>query len=245
MNIYERAGSLRLRLETSLREDRHQELQQQATRLLSELCDCTAFLRRVIVLQDALALEERPRLDEARLRKAVGGLRSALTQHDAAAVQQQASVTLSDALRRIEDGLAKWALSAWQAKFEDLRLIADHDDLRSIIGSDSKAIRTKRIASQLSSALGRNPIRDPEGIQRVLETEDLDACVAKVRELGAELRMLLDELHRTRVSLPVEVQKTLDDAASDDGIPLEDMTEDLLKALQEAGVLGEFVVRRY
>ena len=245
MNIYERAGSLRLRVETSQRDDRHQELQQQATQLLSALCDCTTFLRRIIMLQDALAIEERPRLDEARLRKAVGGLRSALTQYDAAAVQQQATVTLRNALQRIEDSLAKWALSVWQATFEDLCSIADQDGLRSIVGSASKMARARRIASQLSSALGRNPIRDLEAIQRVLEAEDLDACVARVRELGDELRTLLDDLHRTRAGLPAEVQKVFDIAASDEGFPLEDMTEDLLQALRETHVLGEFVVRRY
>ena len=245
MNIYERAGSLRLRVETSQRDDRHQELQQQATQLLSDLCDCTAFLKRVIMLREALALEERPKLDDERLRKAVGGLRSALTRYDAAAVQQQTAVTLRNVVQRIEDSLAKWALSVWQATFEELCSIADQDSLRTMSGPASKVARARRIASQLSSALGRNPISDLKDIQRVLEVEDLDACVARMRELGGELQTLLDDLHRTRAGLPPEVQKVLELAASDGGFPLEDMTEDLLQALRETHVLGEFVVRRY
>lgn len=244
MNFYERAGSLKLRLETSQRDDQSQDLQHKAASLLSDLRASTAFLEQIVRLQDTFDPAERPKLDEARLRKAVGGFRSALTQHNAAAVQQQAAATLSDFTERMEERLARWAHSTWRATFEDLSRIADDGGMRSTVGPPAKVTRARSIASQLRLVIEKNPIRDAEAIQKTLRVEGLEACAAKVRELGDELRALVDELQRSQTGLPRQVQQLLEHADRDDGFPLGDMTEDLLKALREAGVLGEFVVRR-
>lgn len=243
MNFYERAGSLKLRLETSQRDDQSQDLQHKATLLLSELRARTAFLEQVVDLQDTLDPTERPKLDKARLRKTVGGFRSALTQYNAAAVQQQAATTLRDFTGKMEDSLARWAHSTWRVTFEDLSRIAD-DGVRFMIGAPAKVTRARSIASQLRLAIEKNPIRDIEAIQKTLRVEGLEACAAKVRELGDELRVLVDELQRSQAGLPPEVQEILEHADGEAGFPLEEMTEGLLEALREAGVLGEFVVRR-
>ncbi len=244
MNFYERASSLKLRLETSQRDDQSQDLQQGATALLRDLCARTAFLEQIVGLQGTLDPTERPKLDEARLRKTVGGFRSALTQYSAAAVQQQAAATLRDVTGRMEDGLARWAHSRWRASFDDLSRIADDEGMRSMVGPPAKVARARKIASHLRLAIEKNPIRDVDAIQRTLGVEGLGACAAKVWELGDELRALVNELQRSQAELPLEVQQVLEQADRDAGFSLEDMTEELLKALREAGVLGEFVVRR-
>ncbi len=245
MNIYERAGSLKLRVETSQRDDQHLELQQQASELLSQLRDRIAFLKMLVVLSDLLGLDERPRLNETQLRKAVGSFRSALTQYNAAAVQQQAAVTLLRSTEKIEEGLARWALSAWKTAFEDLSALISDDSLQGLAGPPSKVTRAKRIASQIHGAIGRNPMRDLGPIQTALDADGLETCVVRVRELGGELRSLLEELKRAQAELPPQVQVVLERAASEDGFPLEDLTEEMLISLRQAGVLGEFVVRRY
>lgn len=244
MNFYERAGSLKLRLETSQRDDQSQDLQHKATSLLSDLCARTAFLEQIVGLQDALDPTERPKLDEARLRKTVGGFRSAMTQYNAAAVQQQAAATLRDFTGRMEESLARWAHSTWRATFEDLSRFTDDDGMRSMVGPPAEVTRARNIASHLRLAIEKNPIRDVEAIQKTLQVEGLEACATKVQELGDELRALIDELQRSQAGLPPKVQQVLEHADCDAGFPLEDMTEELLKALREAGVLGEFVVRR-
>lgn len=245
MNIYERAESLKLRVETSQRDGQHLELQPQASELLSQLRNCTARLKVIVLLCEVLGSEERPRLDEIRLRKAVDGFRSELTQHNAAAVQQPAAVTLRSSTEKIEDVLARWALSAWKTAFEDLSVLIGEDSLQGLAGPPVKVTRAKRMASQIQSAIGRNPMRDLGSIQTVLEADGLEACVVRIRELGGELRSLLEELKRARAELPPQVRMVLERAASDDGFPLEDLTDELLNLLRDAGVLGQFVIRQY
>ncbi|WP_420436605.1 hypothetical protein [Candidatus Poriferisodalis sp.] len=245
MNIYERAGSLKLRVEASQIDDQHLELQQQASELLSQLRDRVVFLEMFAMLSDVLGLDERPKLDKARLHQAVDGFRSALTQHNAAAVQQQPAVTLLSSAQKIEESLARWALSAWKAEFEDLSALIGEDGLQGLAGPPVKVARARRIASQIQTAIGRNPMRDLGSIQTGLEADGLEACVVRIRELGGELRSVLEELKRAQAELPPQVQMVLERTASKDGFPLEDLTEEMLTSLREAGVLGEFVVRRY
>ena len=88
-------------------------------------------------------------------------------------------------------------------------------------------------------------MRDLGLIQTALEADGLEACVVRIQELGGELRSLLEELKRAQAELPPQVQMALERAASEDGFPLEDLTEEMLISLRAAGVLGEFVVRRY
>ncbi len=245
MNIYERAGSLKLRVDTSQRDDQHLELQHQASELLSQLRDRIAFLKMLVTLSDVLGLDERPRLNATHLRKAVGGFRSALTQYNAAAVQQQAAVTLLRSTEKTEDRLARWAQSAWKTAFEDMSALIGEDGLQGLAGPPVKVTRARRIASQIQTAIGRNPMRDLGSIQTGLEADGLEACVVRIRELGGELRSLLEELKRAQAELPPQVQMVLERAASEDGFPLEDLTEEMLISLRQAAVLGEFVVRRY
>lgn len=245
MNIYERAGSLRLRVETSQRDDQYLELHQQASELLSQLRDRVAFLEMLVMLSDVLGLDERPTLNETHLRKAVGGFRSALTQYNAAAVQQQSAVTLLRSTEKIEESLARWALLAWKTAFEDLSVLIGEDGLQGLAGPPTKVTRARRIASQIQNAVGRNPMRDLGSIQTALEADGLEACVVRVRELGGELRSLLEELKRAQAELPPPVQMVLERAASEDGFPLEDLTDELLNLLRDAGVLGQFVIRQY
>ena len=196
------------------------------------------------MLCDVLGLDERPRLDEVRLRNAVDGFRSELAQHNAAAVQQPAAVTLHSSTEKIEEGLAKWALSAWKTTFEEYSALAVKDNLQSLAGPVAKVTRAKRVASQIQNAVIRNPIRDLGAIEKALETDGIEACGARLRELGSELGTLLGELEREQAAMPPRVQKMLERAASEDGFPLEALTEEMLILLREAGVLGQFVVRR-
>ena len=245
MNIYERARSLKLRVETAQRDGQHLELQQQASEVLSGLRGRVAVLERLVMLCDVLGLDERPGLNEVSLRKAVDGFRSELTQHNAAAVQQPAAATLLRSTEKTEDRLVRWAQSAWKTAFEDLSALIGEDSLRALAGPPAKVSRARRIASQIHSAIGRNPMRDLGLIQTALEADGLEACVVRIQELGGELRSLLEELKRAQAELPPQVQMALERAASEDGFPLEDLTEEMLISLRAAGVLGEFVVRRY
>ena len=244
MNMYQRADSLKLRLDTSMRDDQSQQLLNHATSVREQLYRCVAFLNQVAALREVLALESPPRVDRPGFRRAIGGLRTALKRDNAGAVQQQAAATLLGTVNKVERNLTSWTQSVWRQEFGDLSAITDEDSLRSLVGAPIKVTQARRMALQLRIGTGKNPVHDIEAIEKTLGVEGLDACVPKIRALGEELYTLLQELERERAGLSAEVRAVLDRGASDDGFPLDDMTDELLSALREAGLLGELVVRR-
>ena len=244
MNMYERATSLKLRLDTSRRDDQSQQLLNRATSVREQLRGHVAFLNQVVALREVLALESPSSVDRPGIRRAVGGLRAGLTRDNAGALQQQAAMTLLATVDKVERNLTNWTQSAWRLEFGDLSVIVDEDNLRSLVGARMEVTQARRMASQLRNATRKNPIRDIEAIEKTLGVEDLAACVTKIRALGGELRAVLHEIERGQAELSPEVRGVLDRGASDDGFPLEDMTDELLSALREVGMLGELVVRR-
>jgi hypothetical protein len=81
-------------------------------------------------------------------------------------------------------------------------------------------------------------------IEERLGTSEAGEWLPGIRRLGHELLDALAALDAEGETMTPEVRAALTRAASESGLPLEDVTAELLAALQAAGVDDHLVVRR-
>ena len=92
--------------------------------------------------------------------------------------------------------------------------------------------------------MNTDPVRERAKLEDILRAQSLANCLERITELIDELQAAVDTIDREQAAMTPEVQELLGRAASDAGVPLADVTEELVAALKEAGVLDDLVVRR-
>ena len=111
-------------------------------------------------------------------------------------------------------------------------------------GSVSARARAQNRASRIEYVLSLNPVEDRATLETYLNAEGLDACIERVNELTGELREAIVAIEREQAEMTPEVRAAIQRATSDDGLPLSEVTPELMAALRSAGVLDDLIVRR-
>ncbi len=244
MNIFDRASEIQVQLKAATEADSSDELLSRGRRVRAELDDAAAYFEAVQSFRSALVAPNVPNIEIKKFRQALGRFRGALSRSGPAAVQQQAATTLLESIKTETTRLERWVKSIWKSRFDDFQSLLDRVELGDLIGSTDHRAMAFRCASRLRRARNTDPVRASRELEQILDVTGFDACLKKIDVLGDELRIAIESIDQGHADLAPEVRTVLDRAGSGDGLPLAEITSEVLKALESAGVLDGLVVRR-
>jgi hypothetical protein len=208
---------------------------------LSEAAD---YLAGVSQFRSSSGINDRPGLDEKAISKAVSAFRAGLSTHGLAGVQHQPAASLEKAAKALRARAASWVAARWREFFTEFESSLERVEIGHLVGDATKRRDAQLRAQKLKALRVLNPIADASQINDRLGTSQADAWWPRIRRLGQELRGALAALDAEGETMTPEVRAALERAASDGGLPLEDVTAELLAALRAAGVDDHLVVRR-
>jgi hypothetical protein len=244
MSLYDRAVDIGVRLDAAASADASVALLAQGQILVRELDETTARLEAAASMREVLEVDSRPAVDSKAVNQAVGAFRAGLSRHAAAAFQHAPATTLRDVARQQATAAERWALSAWRAKVDELTPHVPHATSEHLQGGALLRQRAENRLRKLRLIRDINPLTDAVRLQSELQGTDLAGWLETVSGLDEELSGALEALQAERAQHTPAVRAALFRAGSTDGLPLEEVTEDLLADLRAAGVLDQLVVRR-
>ena len=244
MNIFDRATEIQVQLKAASEADSSDELLSRSRTVRMELNEAAAYLEAVNSFRSALDIQDVPNIDIKGLRQSLGRFRGALSRSGPKAVQQQAAATLLETIKTETTRLDRWVKSIWKSRFDDLQSLLDRVESGDLIGSTDHRKKAFGSASRLRRARNMDPVRASRELEQILDATGFDACLKKIEVLGDGLRSAIVQIDQERGALTPEVQRILEQAGSTDGIPLSEITSEVLGSLEAAGVLDDLVVRR-
>ena len=244
MSIFDRATDIQVQLKAALEADSSDELLSRGRTVRTELDAAAAYLEAVQSFRSALGVQDAPNIDVKELRQAMGRFRSALSRSGPAAVQQQTAATLLKEVKNETTRLERWVKSIWKSRFDDLQSLLDRVESGDLGGTHDHNRRAFDCASQLRRARSADPVHATKELEQILNSTGFDACLEKIDVLGIELGRAIEAIEQEHATLTPEVQTVLEKAGSGQGLPLAEITSDVLEALESAGVLEGLVVRR-
>lgn len=244
MSLFDRAVDLQLKLEVARTADTGLDLLRRAQRLLEALSDSADYLEGATRFRLEMKISDRPPIDVKAVTQAVSLFRAGISRHGSAAFQHQPASTLSEAAKTQRDRCSKWLASRWLQEFAPYEAAMDRAASESLSGSGSRAVVAIGRESKLRALRSLDPIAQHGDISKALETNDVERWRSAIGEVGGQLAAALEALDAEHAALTPEVRSILDRAASENGMPLDELTPELHAALRAAGVDGRLVVRR-
>jgi hypothetical protein len=245
MSLYDQAIDLQLKLDTAQAIDSGLELVAKADNLVEALDNAAGYLTGIKRFQVHLGLTESPPVDGKAIATAITAFRAGLSRYGAKASQQQPAANLVKTAKDQRARAASWAVARWRNIFDAYQSLVDQVQSGQLLGGSTHRFTAERKATKLSMLARQDPVADEGKVIAELCDGDTNASwLQRVKLLGDELAGALQALDDERAALTPEVQKALDRATSDDGLPLAEVTAQLLDALHTAGVGDDLVVRR-
>lgn len=244
MTLIDTAMNLLIRLEAASTEDSGDELLSRAQIVREDIVSATEHFERVLAYRESIDRTDAPPFDAKAVRQAVGRFRGALSRSGPKAFQQQSAATLEGVLRAQTTRVDRWVASTWRENFDDSRSLQERANSDDLYGSPALKARAKARAARLAVLRNQDPVRNRKELEDLLQAQDLKAMFAQVGEIVEELRGALETIDSEHAAMTPEVRSVLEGATSGDGLPLVDVTPDLMEALRAAGVLDDLVVRR-
>ena len=172
--------------------------------------------------------------------------RAALSNSGPKAVQQRPTASLLEVVTaQIKARWIAGSNSTWQEKFAAAQELLERVDSGDLHGSPRRQDQRRGCrASKIAVVRNTDPVRERAALEERLKVEGLKACLERVNELIGELRAAIAAIDLERAAMMPEVRVAIERATSVDGLPLGEVTPELLAALQSAGVLDDLVVRR-
>lgn len=244
MSLFDRGVVLQLKLEVAQTADTGLDLLARAARIFEMLSESADYLEGATRVRQEMNIADRPPIDVKAVTQAVAAFRAGLSRHGSAAFQHQPASTLTEAAKTQRDRCSRWLASRWRQEFAPYETEMDRAASEHLTGSGLHSVVAQARASKLRALRGLDPITQHEDISKALETSDVARWRAAITALGDQLAAALGALDAEHAALTPEVRAVLDRAASESGMPLDDLTPELLAALRAAGVDGRLVVRR-
>jgi hypothetical protein len=245
MSLYDQAVDLQLKLEAAQSADSGIELVTKADHLVEALDNATGYLTGIARLQSHLSVTESPPIDGKASAAAISAFRAGLARYGPRAFQQQPATKLTDVARDQRTRAVRWAVSRWRGVFDPYQSLMEQAQPGQLLGASKHRFTAERKARKLVMLARQDPIVNEETVIAELCDGDVNASwLERVKLLGDELAGALRSLKDERAALTTEVQKALDMATSEDGLPLAEVTANLLEAMRAAGVNDDLVVRR-
>jgi hypothetical protein len=151
---------------------------------------------------------------------------------------------LSDVAKAQRERTVRWVTARWKDRFDEYQPLLNRVQTEHLVGSTTQIVIARARALKLRTARGMDPVADASELQGTLGGADVDAWLHAVTTLANDMRTALEALDAERAALTPEVRDALERAASNEGLPLSDLTDELLAALRTAGVDDSLVVRR-
>lgn len=245
MSLYDHAVDLQLKLEAAQSADSGLELVAKADHLVEALDTATGYLTGIARLQSRLSLNDPPPIDGKASAAAISAFRAGLSRYGPKALQQQPAAKLTDVARDQRARAVRWAGARWRGIFDTYQSLVERAQPGQLLGASKHRFTAERTARKLVMLARQDPISDEDTVIAELCDGNANASwLERVELLGDELSGALQSLEDERAALTPEVQKALDMATSDEGLPLAEVATSLLDALRAVGVDDDLVVRR-
>lgn len=244
MTLYDRSVDLQVKLEAALSADVSDELLNKARHVANSLDRSSEYLERVAAFRASAGISATPDQDQKSAAQAVRAFRAGLSSHGPAALQHQPATSLVEIAKAERDRAARWVKARWKEVFVDYEALLERERGGNLVGSVSQRLTAQGRASKLRAAQVMDPISEADQLSSLLGGADVSAWLTSIQERGAELREALRALDEAQDALTPDVRDALRRAASTVGLPLPELTEDLLSRLRDAGVDGHLVIRR-
>lgn len=244
MTLFETANELQLRLGAASTADAEDELLSRGRTVVADIVSAAEHLEAVQSYRAMIGHTDAPPLDTSAIRQAIGGFRSALSKSGPKALQQQSAATLQKIVTEQTRRLDRWVMSIWRENFASARALLERVNSDDLHGSGLVRTKARNRASRIEYVLSLNPIKDRATLEANLNAVGLNACIEQVDRLIEELRAAIVAIDLAQAAMTPEVRAAIQRAASPDGLPLSEVTPELMDALRSAGVLDDLVVRR-
>ena len=245
MTLYDRSVDLQLKIEAAQSADASSDLLARATRLVAVLDATSAYLDAAARFGASLGAADDPPVDAKAVSQVIGAFRGGLSRHGANAVQHQPASALADAAREQQRKATRWVNSRWRALFADYEPLIDRVSTGQLVGNSVHRATAQARTSTLRAVRVLDPVSDAADIGTKLGGgRNVEAWLESIRSIATELNTALQALDTERAAFTPQIQQALSAAASDAGLPLSDLTPELLVALKAVGVDQHLVVRR-
>ncbi len=244
MTLYDRSVDLQLKLEAAQSADTSLGLLARGAQLVLSLDRATEYLAGAAAFRSSAEITDRPGLDLKGVSKAVAAFRAGLSRHGSAAFQHDPASTLTEVAKTERERTARWVTARWRDRFEAYRPLLDRIQTEHLVGNATQILVARARASKLRAAMGMDPVANAADLQNTLGGVDVDAWLRAITTLANEMRTALEALDAERAALTPEIREALRRAAAEGGLPLSDVTDELLAALRCAGIDESLVVRR-
>lgn len=243
MSLYDRAVDLQLKVEAAQTADTNLDLLTRGARLVESLHRASEYFASAATFRSKAQIHDRPSLDLKAVSQAVGTFRAGLSRHSSAAFQYQPATTLAEVAKAQRERAARWVIARWKDLFAEYDPLLERVQTEHLVGSATHILVAQARASKLRAAMAMDPVANASDLQTALGGGDVEAWLHAITTLGNELRGALDALDAERAALNPEVREALRRAAAE-GLPLSELSDELLAALRDADVDGHLVVRR-
>jgi hypothetical protein len=244
MTLYERAVDLQVKLEAARSADSSEELLAKGARMAEGLDRAAEYLEGVAVFRTMAGISDGPTIDQKGMTQGLTAFRAGLSRHGPAALQHQPAATLLDLAKSQRDRAAKWVGARWREYFVGYQALLERVETEHLVGSGSQRLIAQARASRLRAARGLDPVADKDQIEKLLGGTEVVAWLDAIERLGSELCQAIEALDDERAAYTSGVREALHRAASEEGLPLSEVTPETLTELRAAGVDEHLVVRR-
>ena len=244
MTLFETADRLHLRLDAASAADEEDALLSRGRTLRDAIVAATEHYEAAQSFRVTIGLTDAPPLDTKAIRQATGYFRGTLSKNGSKAFQQRPAATLVEVLNAQTRRVDHWIKSTWRDNFAGARALLERVDSGDLHGSVLARTKAQNRASKIEYVLSLNPVEDRATLEAYLDAVGLDVCIERVNGLIEELRTAIAAIDCEQAAMPQEVNDAFERAASEDGLPLSEVTPELMAALRSAGVLDDLVVRR-
>lgn len=244
MTLFETADKLQLRLDAASTADEEDVLLSRGRTLRDAIVAATEHYEAAQSYRVTIGLTDAPPLNTKAIRQAIGHFRGALAKSSSNAFQQRPAATLEDVLDAQTKRVDRWIKSTWGENFAGASALLERVDSGDLHGPRMARVKAQNRASKIEYVLSLNPVEDRMTLEAHLDAVGLDACIERVNGLIEELRDAIVAIDLDQAAMPPEVREAIRRATSADGLPLSEVTPELMAALRSAGVLDDLVVRR-
>lgn len=244
MTLFETADKLLLRLDAVSTADEEDVLLSRGRTVRDAIVAAVEHLEAAQSYRIATGLTDTPPLNAKDIRQAIGHFRGALSRSRPNAFQQRPAAKLEEVMAAQTKRVDRWIMSTWRRNFADAEELLERVATGELHGSVLARGKAQRRATRIEAVLKLNPVKDRAMLEAHLNSVGLDACIEQVNQLIEELHAAITAIDQDRAEMAPEVRTATQRAASDDGLPLSEVTPELMDALRSAGVLDDLVVRR-
>lgn len=244
MSLYERCVDLQIKLEAAQSADAGVEVLARGARLVEGLDRAAEYLEGAAQFRSAANVADTPTLDAKAVAQAVAAFRGGLSRHGSAAFQHQPATTLVDVSKAQRDRAVRWVNARWKDVFAADDPLLERVQNEHLVGSSTQVVVAQARAATLRVARGRDPVADGAELRTLLGGNGITEWVEALRGVRADLQRALEALDDEGQALIPEVRDALQRAGTEAGLPLSEITTEMLSALRAAGVADHLVVRR-